>query len=234
MRAGRGLELRTLRLFSGWALGLALVLLGALLVLQWLPTDPGIIPLDPDGSPWALAFGVFLAALLTEDLACIGAGLLVAQGQIGFIIATVVCFLGFTVGNVLLYWAGSALGHACLHRAPVSWLLTPEQVQKSMEWFQRRGPVVVFFTRFVPGTRVASYFTAGLLDIGFWRFFLYLTVSTAIWVSLLVGGTSLLGSRVLDLFNAFERWALPAVVGMALLIWLAVRAWRRQTSAGPE
>lgn len=218
----------------GWALGLALILLGALLVLQWLPTDPGVIPLDPDGSPWALAFGVFLAALLTEDLACVGAGLLVAQGQIGIASATVACFFGFMVGNILLYWAGSALGHTCLHRAPVSWLLTPEQVQRSMEWFQRRGPVVVFFTRFIPGTRVASYFTAGLMDIGFWRFLLYLTVSTAIWIPLLVGGTGLLGSRVLDLFSTFERWALPAVIGIAMLVWLAVRARKRHSSARPE
>lgn len=210
------------------------MLLGALLVVQWLPTDPAIIPLEPEGSPWALAFGIFLAALLTEDLACIGAGLLVAQGLIGFISATLACFLGFMVGNVLLYWAGSALGHACLHRRPVSWLLTSEQVQRSMEWFRRRGAAVVFFTRFVPGTRVASYFTAGVMDIGFPRFLLYLTVSTAIWVPLLVGGASLLGSRVLELFDTFEKWALPAVVGVALLAWLVTRAWKRRSSAAQE
>lgn len=228
------MEFGLLRSFSGWTVGLVLVLLSALLILQWLPTDPGIIPLDPEGNPWVLVFGIFVAALLTEDLACIGAGLLVAQGQIGFTSAAVACFFGFTVGNVLLYWAGSTLGHACLHRRPVSWLLTPEQVQKSMEWFQRRGPIVVFFTRFVPGTRVATYFTAGLLDIGFRRFLLHLTVSTAIWIPLLVGGASLFGSRVLDLFNAFEKWALPTVLGIVLLVWLAARAWKRDSSAGQE
>lgn len=168
--------------------------------------------------------------MLTEDFACIGAGLLVAQGQIGFTAATLSCFLGFMVGNVLMYWVGFAVGHASLHRPPVRWLLTPEQVEKSMKWFQRRGPAVVFLTRFVPGTRVASYFTAGLMDVDFRRFLLYLTLSTAIWVPFLVGGAAILGPRVLDFFNAFEKWALPAVLGVALIAWLVVRGWRRSSS----
>lgn len=156
-----------------------------------------------------------------------------AQGRIGFGTATLACFLGFMVGNVLLYWVGSLVGHASLYRRPVSWMLSPEQVQKSMEWFGRRGPAVVFLCRFVPGTRVATYFTAGLMDVGFGRFSLYLTLSNLIWVPLLVGGTAFLGSRVFELFEVFEKWALPAVLGIGLVAWLVVRGWRR-SSTEPE
>lgn len=180
-----------------------------------------------------LTFGIFIAALLTEDLACIGAGLLVAQGQVGLTAATLSCFLGFMVGNILLYWIGSLIGYASLHRPPLSWMLSPEQVQKSMEWFRRRGPAVILLTRFVPGTRVATYFTAGLMDMGFGRFLPYLALSTVVWVPLLVGGTTILGSRVFEVFEVFEKWALPTVIGIGLMIWLVVRGWRR-SSTGPE
>jgi membrane protein DedA with SNARE-associated domain len=213
---------------SGWVLPLALLLLIAVFLLQWLPIEPSALPVSPDSSELAVVGAIFLAALLTEDLACVGAGLLVAQARIGFFPATAACFLGFMLGNMLLYWAGSALGPACLHRAPVSWLLTPQQVQKSMAWFSRRGTAVVFCTRFVPGTRVASYFTAGLMGVGLPRFLLHLALSTAIWVPLLVGVASALGSSFLALFGTFERWALPAAIG-ALLLWLASRAWKRSS-----
>jgi membrane protein DedA with SNARE-associated domain len=224
--ASRALSKRTR---SGRILFLALLLLIAIVLLQWLPIEPGVLPVGPDSSDLAVLSAIFLAALLTEDLACVGAGLLVAQGRIGFSPATVACFLAFMIGNILLYWAGSALGHACLHRAPVRWLLTPQQVQKSMTWFSRHGTAVVFWTRFVPGTRVASYFTAGLMGVSLPRFLLHLGLSTAIWVPLLVGVASALGSPFLALFDAFERWALPAAIGGALLLWLVNRDWKRSS-----
>ena len=62
---------------------------------------------------------IAIAALLTEDFACLGAGLLVAQGRIGFLAATFACFVGIVVGNVLLYWAGRYLGRSWLPRAPL-------------------------------------------------------------------------------------------------------------------
>ncbi len=217
---------------SVWVLLLALLLLIAVFLLQWLPIEPSVLPVGPESSDLAVVSAIFLAALLTEDLACVGAGLLVAQGRIGFLPATAACFLGFIFGNLLLYWTGSALGHACLHRAPIRWLLTPQQVQKSMAWFSRRGSAVVFCSRFVPGTRVASYFTAGLMGISLPRFLLHLALSTAIWVPLLVGVTSALGSSFLALFGTFERWALPVAIGGTLFLWLAGRAWKRASREG--
>ncbi len=187
------------------------------------PFDASVIPEATGITLLVLATLIAIATLLTEDFACIGAGLLVAQGRIGFFAATLACFIGIVVGDVLLYWAGHSLGRPWLNRAPIKWLLTPRQVERSTEWFQRRGPMVVFISRFVPGTRVAAYFTAGLLRTGFWRFLLYFTLAVAIWTPFLVGIASFLGTRILDYFQLFERWALPSIVGLLFLVWVMVK-----------
>jgi len=178
---------------------------------------------EAGGTLLSLIALIAVAALLTEDIACLGAGLLVGQGQIGFLTATLACMVGMLVGNVLLYWAGSGLGRPCLSRAPLKWILTDEQVGRSSEWFQRRGPLVVFICRFLPGTRVAAYFTAGLLHTGFRRFLFYFTLSLGIWTPLLVGIGGFFGARIFDYFEVFERWALPSVIVLAVLIGLLVK-----------
>jgi pimeloyl-ACP methyl ester carboxylesterase/membrane protein DedA with SNARE-associated domain len=187
------------------------------------PFDSAVIPRATGVTLLVLFALIVVATLLTEDFACIGAGLLVAQGRIGFFAATLACFIGIVVGDVLLYWAGHSLGRPWLGRAPLKWVLTPGQVQRSTEWFQRRGPMVVFISRFIPGTRVASYFTAGLLRTGFWRFLLYFTLAVAIWTPFLVGIASFLGTRIFDYFHLFERWALPSIVGLLILAWLVAK-----------
>src|SRR5215216_240322 len=46
------------------------------------------------------------ATLVSEDLTCVGAGILVAQGRISFLLGAFACFFGIFVGDVLLFLAG--------------------------------------------------------------------------------------------------------------------------------
>ncbi len=185
--------------------------------------DPATIP-EATGVTLLVLIGLIaLATLLTEDLACIGAGLLVAQGRIGFLAATLACFVGIVVGDVLLYLAGRYLGYSWLKRAPLKWIVSPSQVDRASEWFDTKGPAVVFLTRFLPGTRVAAYTTAGLLRTGFWRFLLYFTLAVAIWTPFLVGISAYLGNRVFEHFALYQRYTLPAVIVLLLALWTAAK-----------
>jgi pimeloyl-ACP methyl ester carboxylesterase/membrane protein DedA with SNARE-associated domain len=187
------------------------------------PFDPRLVPRATGVTLLVLAALIAIATLVSEDLACIATGLLVAQGRIGFFAGTLACFVGIVVGDVLLYWAGRGLGRPWLARPPLSWLVSIRQVQRSSEWFERRGPVVVFLSRFLPGTRAATYFSAGLLSAGFGRFLLYFALAVAVWTPLLVGAASFLGSRLFHYFETFERWALPSVLLLVLGTLLSFR-----------
>src|ERR1051326_4782912 len=82
------------------------------------------------------------ATLVSEDLTCIGTGLLIAQGRIDFLPGAFACFFGIFVGDVLLFFAGRWLGRPALKRAPLKWFIRPEAVEKSSFWFSRRGMAV--------------------------------------------------------------------------------------------
>ena len=188
------------------------------------------MPFDPAGRQPAAGFSLVVvllllaaATLVSEDLACIAAGLLVAQGAIAFIPAVVGCFVGIVAGDIGLYWAGRLIGARALRLPPISWVLSEARVAESAAWFERRGALVILLTRFVPGTRLPTYFSAGLLKTGFLRFTLFFLVAAAIWTPLLVGLASVVGTRVFEYFEVFQRNALLGVAATAAIVWTIVK-----------
>jgi pimeloyl-ACP methyl ester carboxylesterase/membrane protein DedA with SNARE-associated domain len=194
------------------------------------PFDPSLIPAANGLSLLVLFSLLALATLVSEDLTCLATGLLVSQGRIGLIAGSAACAVGILIGDLLIYAAGRWLGRPWLSRRPLKWMVSPAGLARSSEWFGRRGPAVIISSRFLPGTRVATYFAAGLLKTDFWKFLLYFSVAVALWTPLLVGLASWLGARVLSWFGLFQRWALPGAAAGALLLWLLLSLARGLSS----
>lgn len=161
-----------------------------------------------------------LATLVSEDLACIAAGLLVAQGRIEFWPATVACFLGILIGDVMLYAAGRAFGRPAVARIPLRWMISRAAVERGARWFEQRGIRVVFLSRFLPGLRLPTYFAAGVVKASFPRFLIAFAIACALWTPLLVGLAAKTGGSLEGLFDRFGSAAPYAFV--ALLIGLFV------------
>jgi pimeloyl-ACP methyl ester carboxylesterase len=126
--------------------------------------DPTSLPPFTGVALILVCAGIAAATLVSEDLTCIGVGLLVAQGRIDFLSGVIACFVGIYVGDLALYVAGRYLGRPALARAPLKWLIRPEHVEISSIWFNRRGPVVIVLSRFVPGTRLLRAVSATRAD----------------------------------------------------------------------
>lgn len=169
-------------------------------------------------------FGLFLATFVSEDLACIAAGLLVAQGQLDYLAATLACLLGIFAGDIGLYLIGRYAGHPALRHAPLRWVLTPERIDQASRLFARRGPAIILLSRFMPGTRVPAYFTAGLLKLPLRHFLAYFALGAAIWTPLLVGLSVVLGEVMLGYYAQYGLWAFPVFLGGVLLVY-AVSHW---------
>lgn len=198
-----------------------------------LPSLDRLALSQPDNlSPLSLLLIIIMATLISEDLTCISVGALVAQGRVGFLFGAFACFLGIFIGDVLLYLAGRGLGRPALARAPLKWLLSESAVERSAQWFARKGLSVIAASRFLPGARLPTYFVAGALKTGFWQFTCYFALACLVWTPLLVGLSAWLGNEIVSQVFAGEGHLLlkTFVAGLGLLVVLRLCAraltWR--------
>ena len=164
-----------------------------------------------------------LATLVTEDLSCIMAGLMVSRGALPFFPATLGCLLGIFIGDMLLYAAGRFLGKPALKYAPLRWILSAERVQASEAFFRRQGPSLIFGTRFVPGTRLPTYFASGMFKAPFLEFAGWFLLAAALWTPMLVALSMWLGGPMLTWFEGFERYALLWFIGVVMVMVLILK-----------
>lgn len=170
------------------------------------------------GGPWVLAI-LAMATLLSEDLACIAAGLLVAEGSLGFAAAAGACFVGIFAGDLLLVLLGRSLGRPVLAAWPLRGRVSAEAVARAERWFARRGPSLILASRFMPGTRLPTYVAAGILRAPFGPFLAWFALACALWTPLLVGGAALLGEAALRIFASWTA-AVPALLAAGVAVWL--------------
>jgi hypothetical protein len=105
----------------------------------------------------------------------------------------------------------------------MKWLVTESQLQRSSAWFRARGPAVIVASRFLPGTRVATFIAAGVLQTPFLTFAFWFGVAALLWTPLLVGVAALVGAPILGIFHRFQFWALPAALLAAVVALLTIR-----------
>ena len=188
------------------------------------------------GEAGALALFFLLAAatLVSEDATCVTAGLLVARGDASFAVAAGGSLFGIFFGDMLLFLAGRFVGRPALRVAPFKWFVRANDVGRSSEWFERRGPAVILLSRFLPGTRVPTYFAAGLLETSFLKFSFYFLLAAAVWTPLVVGLAATLGAGAGTLTRLLlAGGAAYALVRVALRLVsfrgrrLLVSRWRR-------
>jgi membrane protein DedA with SNARE-associated domain len=221
----------------GWPIVAASLVLLVAFYLLGVAQTPGVTQLlrswesfDPAESPGtvgiaALATAALLAisTFVSEDLTCIGTGILVAQGRISFLLGAVACFFGIFVGDVLLFFAGRYFGRPVLKRAPLKWFVRARDVERSSAWFSRRGMAVIFTSRFVPGARLPTYFAAGLLDTSFRRFALYFLLAGLVWAPLLVGLSGAVGGEVLKSALVQGQTVFVKALATAFAVFVAVK-----------
>lgn len=175
-----------------------------------------------DGRPVVLLPALAVATLVSEDLACIAAGVLVAQGTLGFFPAVLACFLGIFLGDLLLVLLGRSVGRTALGARPFSRWIRPEALARAERWIAREGSKLILTSRFLPGTRLPTYVAFGVLRAPLRKFAGWFALACAIWVPLLVGAARLLGETALRLFDEWSS-AVPLLLGAALLAWLLAR-----------
>ena len=125
------------------------------------------------------ATGFFLATFVLEDVAAVGAGLLLATGAISWPVAFASCFLGIWIGDAGLYALARFGGRNWFERS--SFKKFSPRVARCEEWFAERGALVLIFSRCVPGARLPTYLASGFLRVPLPRFLAITGAAAMVW-----------------------------------------------------
>lgn len=189
------------------------------------------LPFNPAASipkamgPTALVIFVLLAlaTLVSEDLTCIWAGIMVAEGRINLLLGTLACLLGIFIGDLLLFMAGRVIGRSALSHAPLKWFVRESDVARGSQWFRRRGMAAIAISRFMPGTRLPTYVAAGLLDTSPLKFAFYFLIAAGVWTPLLVAGSMLIGREAIESALITQQSLFLRAAIIAVTVFVVVR-----------
>ena len=150
------------------------------------------------------------------------------------------CASGILVGDVLPFLLGRVFGPRLLRLRLVRLVISRQRLFIFDRWFRRRGDLVIFFARFVPGLRVVAFFTAATMRMRLRRFLLLDLLGIGLFVPALVWVGWHFGPIIHDAIEWVRRvergifvTAVVAVAVVGVWYWLRRRRKRRALVDGP-
>ena len=156
-----------------------------------------------------------------------------ADTKIQVIPAIAAGVIGTILGAIPWYYAGLLLGQQRLQLLADrygKWIgISSDDIDKSTQWFQKHGAKAVLFGRLVPGIRTLISIPAGISKMPLIPFFLYSTIGTIGWVTLLTYAGYFLGKNyklVEDYIDVITKVVVFGVL-IAIAAFIGYRLWRR-------
>ena len=146
--------------------------------------------------------------------------------------------LGSLVGAIVLYYIGKILNKERLKKIVSGKIgkilcLKQDDIDKADAWFDKRGEKCVFFCRFVPIVRSLISIPAGMSEMNLSKFFLYTTIGSLIWNSVLVILGSIVGENWESIVSIFDTYSNIALILLIILffgfvIWFYNKKLKKQ------
>ena len=161
--------------------------------------------LHSDAAHALLIFGL---AFVLEDVAVLGAALLVVNSMVSLPWAAGSSFAGIWFGDLGLYFLALQLGRPVLQK-PWFRRFAGKNIDlgKSEGWFQSHGTLAILISRMIPGTRLPTYLAAGLLKVPAARFVAVTAGACLVWVAGLFWFSYHIGMMVISAFQMFRSEA---------------------------
>lgn len=173
--------------------------------------------------PFWQALGFFGATFVLEDVAAIGAGLLLTTGSVSWPVAFGACFLGIWSGDAGLYALARLGGRNWFERSPLRRFQA--RVATSEQWFHQHGTPILVFSRLLPGARLPTYLAAGFLRLPLARFLAVTGLASFGWTLLVLLLVQAVGVSLLNWLTAWKHggWRLLVVLATA---WFSLHGLR--------
>ncbi|MDO8526266.1 MAG: DedA family protein [Deltaproteobacteria bacterium] len=142
---------------------------------------------------------LFLCGLgipLPEELTLLMAGYLSYEGSVKLEFMWVICVLGITLGDSMLFLIGKKWGTKVAAHPRIVKLLHLERQEKIKNHFKKHGAKTIFFVRFMSGLRGAAHMLAGSMGFPFWKYLLTNFFAILIHVTLVAGLGYVFGNHI--------------------------------------
>jgi membrane protein DedA with SNARE-associated domain len=167
------------------------------------------------------------------------AGFLSADGHFSLVGAILAGSLGSVAGAICLYYIGLLAGEPLVRpfiRNYGKWfLLSEDDLNKSLEVFRKHGDIMVFTGRVIPLIRSLISLPAGMNRMPFLRFLALTSVGSLIWTSLLTVAGYVLGANwevVEGFVSQYQKVVLVLIaLGVIYFVFARVRGIRAKRQA---
>ena len=152
------------------------------------------------------------------------AGSLTLTGRFSVFWITIIGMLGSLTGAFLFYGLGKWLGEPRVRTIMEKYgryaLLSTNDLDRSLEWFDKYDDWVIFFSRMVPIVRSLISIPAGIAAMEITKFSFFTILGTALWSFLLALGGRLLGEQwplIAEFINTYQNIVLVIAIAAVLL-----------------
>ena len=156
------------------------------------------------------------------------AGFVAGRGDMSIGLVILAGTLGSLVGAVALYYVGQYAGEpllrAFLRRWGRVWMLSEADLDRSLEFFNRRGTMMVLVGRCIPIVRSLISIPAGMARMNMVQFLVLTAIGSAAWTSLLAVAGMLLGANWEEILVWLKQYERLVLVLLALIV--VVGGWR--------
>jgi membrane protein DedA with SNARE-associated domain len=207
--------------------------------MEFLNTLQDLVGTAGGAWPYLAVFGVLLACglgvPLPEDISLIFGGWLVYTGRAQLPWMMLTGYLGIIAGDSLIFFFGRRIGSKVGSKPGgfFARVVTPERRARVEALFKKHGEKVVMITRFIPGVRAPTYFTAGSVGMPYSHFLFFDSVAALASAPIFVYLGFRFGGELQYLKHQIEKGQPGVIAALVVLVVGAVlfSRWRARREA---
>jgi membrane protein DedA with SNARE-associated domain len=163
----------------------------------------------------------------------VAAAVYAGTGHMNIAILAVVAIAAAVLGDNIGYMIGQFGGEHILHRYGKYFFLTPKKLERTKQFFDRSGGLIVIVARFIDGLRQLNGIIAGIVEMSWQRFLICNIIGTTLWVGTWLSAGYVAGDNIGPIYSTIMHYVRYLIIGL-LVIAVGTVAWfflRRRSQA---